>query len=664
MLQNASEAGQDKPNPSSPVVEQIIVPAAIPIKLTSNDIEIERKITLQRQFDNLTPKELNALVAKYIEFLGLLRSAGLNTSIKLPRIVFIGNSDEEKYRVIENVIGIADCLKPTGPNTETTPRFKAPIRFTLINDTKESVASITVDGKKIEGNGSLYTVLKETATLKEDDDKFKLSEKPVEVEIRGSKIASLVFVDLPWRAPESGKKSENDLILSRLLHKYLGQSWGLTVAIGGGSTQFADWPTLKLTSTFDKDLQRLYTVALDPPDGNDPLSIALGLQQSYPTMNREKMHYLWKEADADSTEKHSGDICNVAKCGHDEFIQGLQRKILQIWAAMKPDALRIIQEALDDLRSRLNGYKAFQESQETEETKFKIILSQAIPVFHNQIIFSPEDRDSSACMGSSLDLIRESILDPPTTPLPSPVSWSEIFSNYQMEISQLQTIPITVDWVAIKNAIEDLRSNGPGRKPISDLKRLLLKAQLDALQIPRTRLFGSVQDNWKESIKIGLDKKASLEPFSDFKAVVLEAAGTLLTEQFKIIKEVSGQIDSADETSGWKFDFLNENENSKSSIWVDLMKSDTAETAIELFKTKAEAGFIEICHMHAALQPRLIIDNLLTRPIVGKLVDLLNKSSSETVKKLITMSEKATDKITFLSEQIKKYEQLLAITIK
>ena len=36
VLQNASEAGQDKPNPSSPVVEQIIVPAAIPIKLTSN----------------------------------------------------------------------------------------------------------------------------------------------------------------------------------------------------------------------------------------------------------------------------------------------------------------------------------------------------------------------------------------------------------------------------------------------------------------------------------------------------------------------------------------------------------------------------------------------------------------------------------------------------
>lgn len=653
-LENPPDEQQQQPR-QVPVIKQNIIPAGDPEKLTPDHERIQRRIAQQTQFDNLDAASLSGKVKKYIEFLALLRETGLNQKIKLPRIVFIGNDDEEKYRVIENLIGIKGSLTPDQNTSKLSPWFKAPIKFTLINDS--TVTGIKIDGKPITDN--LLKALKAHETLSKGDKDLLLAETPVNVEIRGPTVPTLVFIDLPWKAPESENKSANDPILSRLLHKYLAQPWDYTVAIGKADQAFSNWHILQLGRTFDPELRRLYTLGIDPPEANpDILSMALGLQKSYPAMSKKEMFYINQQSGGEVKNQ----VCETAaNCGQDKLVTGLQRKLLQIWAAMRPDALTIIQAALDKLKTRLEGYEKYKQLKSDEE-KFKGLMGQAAPILNSRLIYANEERDTSQCTSSPLDTIKESIFDssPKMTPT-SKANWTEIFAGYQKDISGLNTIPTTVDWSQVQSMIEELKANGPNGRLISELKKSVLKAQLNTLKETVTRLLETVQEKWKETIKTGLQGKVSLEAFPKFKESIQIEAEKLLKTQVKVISDLNQKLESADYSSGWTFDFTDGSKTT--SLWIDLMKSDTSEKAFELFKRTAELGFAEICRSTATTQPRLIIDSLLTSEIVKNVIKTVEESQRANLAELTKLSSEAETKLTALRGIAVKYENLINFSV-
>ena len=296
-----------------------------------------------------------------------------------------------------------------------------------------------------------------------------------------------------------------------------------------------------------------------------------------------------------------------------------------------------------------------------KEKQWSALVGQVVPILQQIIVFMPEDRDTNLCSGSPLDLVKKSIFDVKSDSENSvetkKINWSNIFANYQSEISDLQRHPDTVDWEAVRSGMDELRTVGPNQTNISKLKRVLL-AQLNALQVPKTRLIEVVKLQWKDAISKGIDSKPSLEPFPEFKSAVLKSADEFLSSQLNLLAELNTQLNAADETVGWSYRFSRE-DVSGSAIWMDLMKAETPEAAIELFKKISESGFVEICSRRAIQQPRLIISNLLTRKIVTNLIERIQKAKDL---KLTEMSSESIERLKLLQNQLEKYLKLIQLS--
>ena len=650
-----------------PLIPQNIVPAVKPVEISAGDTRILELIDQQPILDGLSFNERNSQVAKYIEFLNLLREATLNQTIKLPRLVFIGDDDEIKYKVIDELIGLKGCLAPTKDVLVLSPRFTAPIRFTLVNGLTAKELTFKIEGtsdasfRPLKGAGDLFKAIEDTEIIKKSRKNFLLSEIPIEITINGPSLPSLVFMDLPWKAPDSNEKTVNEGILARLLHKYLGQAWGMVVGIGNGSHTFEQWKCLSLMRTFDKDLRRIFLVGVNPPNREDSRihGLVMGLQESIPALSKNKIFYL----DTESTDKNlkTRSFCNVAVCGQEDFVKGLQLRLLRTWNSMRMDANRIIQSAQDHLNQRIIGYNGFWQMKNDKEKQWSALVGQVVPILQQIIVFMPEDRDTNLCSGSPLDLVKKSIFDVKSDSENSvetkKINWSNIFANYQSEISDLQRHPDTVDWEAVRSGMDELRTVGPNQTNISKLKRVLL-AQLNALQVPKTRLIEVVKLQWKDAISKGIDSKPSLEPFPEFKSAVLKSADEFLSSQLNLLAELNTQLNAADETVGWSYRFSRE-DVSGSAIWMDLMKAETPEAAIELFKKISESGFVEICSRQAIQQPRLIISNLLTRKIVTNLIERIQKAKDL---KLTEMSSESIERLKLLQNQLEKYLKLIQLS--
>lgn len=657
-------------DPTPPLIPQNIVPAVKPVELSAGDTRILELIDQQPTLEGLSFDERNSQVAKYIEFLNLLREATLNQTIKLPRLVFIGDDDEIKYKVIDDLIGLKGCLAPTKDALVLSPRFTAPIRFTLVNDLSVKELKFKIEGtsdesfRPLKGASDLFKAIQDTEIIKKSKKNFLLSEIPIEITIYGSSLPSLVFMDLPWKAPDSNDKTVNEGILARLLHKYLGQAWGMVVGIGNGSHTFEQWKCLSLMRTFDKDLKRIFLVGVNPPSGEDSRiqGLVMGLQESIPDLNKKKIFYLGTETTDNNLKTRS--FCDVAVCGQEDFVKGLQLRLLRTWNSMRMDANRIIQSAQDQLNQKIIGYNGYWQMNNDKEKQWSALVGQVIPILQQIIVFMPEDRDTNLCSGSPLDLVKKSIFDVKNPQSDSEnslenkkINWSNIFANYQSEISDLQRHPDTVDWETVRSGLDELRTVGPNQTNISKLKQVLL-AQLDALQVPKTRLIEVVKLQWKDAISNGIDNKPSLEPFPEFKSAVLKSVDELLSSQLKILSELNKQLNAADETVGWSYRFSRE-DVSGLAIWMDLMKAETPEATIELFKKISESGFVEICSRQAIQQPRLIISNLLTRKIATNLIERIRKAKDL---KMTDMSSESIKRLTLLQNQLEKYLKLIQLS--
>lgn len=657
---NALKAGETKSyKPTTTIVPQFIVPASVTVVETPEDEDIQRLIDQQPDLNDLTLEQLNEQVLKFIEFVDLSREAGLNKLIKWPRLVFMGEDEDVKYKLIENLIGSKGILTPPESALKTTPRFAAAIRFTLKNDPNQEKLTFKIDGEMKE---NLFTALKETKTIKEAADKFSLSEKAVEVEISGKLLPSIVFIDLPWNLPTATATGENDQILAKLFEKYLRQPWNFTVAIGNGNLPFDQWKILKLLRTFDDKMRRIFTVSVNPPLEEDQKirGLILGLQETLPILKMGKMYYLDTEATTDLAGK-SRTFCSDVKCGNSEFIRGIQVELLRHWNANRPEVLRIIKTILEPLKTKISAYDGYWKEQ--LEAKWKALVSQSIPILHENLIFFSEDRDNSTCTGSSLDLIKESIFERSSS---SPISgkkskninWSAIFSNYQNEISRLPRVPDSIDWTRVKSLISDLKAQGPNQEIISNLKRLVLKPQLATLQIPKSRLFDLIKIQLKEKVSRALESKISLESFIKFKREILKVAEKIFIKKFDNLNNLNNEIDEADEISSWFFNFP-EAAAENSSFWLNLMKTESVDSALDSFRKTVEIGFIEICGRQTVLQPRLIIKNLLTRQVVQLIIEELEKTTPENKENLIKMSSESIEALKALQKRLEIYEKLI-----
>lgn len=652
-IEAANSNSNTKP---APIIKQSITPAGPFIDMPADYIRIHDQIKNQSAVID-APTLLNSKIKKYIDFVALLKGSGLKSKLKLPRIVFIGNEDEEKYKVIENILKMTMSLPksnessvaPTTSTAISTPRFTAPIRFTLINDPNRSI--------KI--NGKLVTNLAEGLSpfsAPQDDKTFLLTKEIVEVEISSPEVPTLVFLDLPWKVPDSAeKKSENESTLAVLLHKYLLQPWGLTVAIGQSSLPFSEWNSMKLVRTFDRDLERVYTVGVNPSDQQDELSIALGLQESYPPLKTDSMYYL--KSDEVQQELKGYGVCKVAACGREALNIGLQRKLLQIWAALRPDTISIIQSELDRLKSRLSGYESYKAIPKADD-KFKALMDQMTPILNERLIFASEDRELDGVTDQSpLDLIKESLFDTASSLADRRTDWATVFSDYQKQIGSLEKIPnLSVNEAAIRKAIGEFKKDGMKYKTINELKRLVLDSQLESLKGPNSRLLETVKSQWKDTIVNGLKSKFSLEAFPSFQTSLLQSASNLLTERFQILSKLSQQIEESDQSSGWIFNFY---DNTDSNVWVELMRRENDEEAFKFFVETAANGFTAICRMHATFQPRLIISNLLTKTVVKTVIEDYKKGQEKNLEGLVNLSSEAEKKLKEFSEQAGKIEKLI-----
>lgn len=653
---NALKAAETKSTtePEPTIVPQFIVPANDPVAESAEDDDIQKLIYQQPDMSELTLEKLNDQVLKFIEFVDLSREAGLNKMIKWPRLVFIGEDEDVKYKLIENLIGVKGILTPPESDLKTTPRFAAAIRFTLKKDSKQENMIFKVDGEVKE---NLLKGLKENKTIKEAADKFTLSEQAVEVEIIGKSVPSILFVDLPWITSTS--TTENDQILAKLFEKYLKQPWNFTIAIGKGNSPFEQWKILKLARTFDQKMRRIFTVSVDPPPVADDQKIRgliQGLQQTLPILKKDKMYYL----DTEKEIEKSRAFCSDVKCGSIEFLRGIQVELLRHWNANRPDALRIIKAIFDPLKVKISGYDDYWGAGEKEEIekKWKALISQSIPILHQNLIYFSEDRDTSICTGSSLDLIRDSIFENKKTKaeISKNLSWSAIFSYYQNEIAKLRKIPESIDWTRVKSLIYDLKAQGPNREIISNLKRLVLRPQLAALQIPKSRLFDLVKIQLKEKVSKALEAKISLEAFDNFKLEISKVAQAIFTKQFENLNNLNKELDEADEISGW---FFNYPTAENSSFWLNLMRTETVDSAVESFNKTVEIGFIEICDRQSVIQPRLIIKNFLTRQIAQMIIDELDKTPENVKAELIKMSPESIEQLKKLQKRLEIYEKLI-----
>jgi hypothetical protein len=650
-LKVANTNNSEPPKPT--IVPQLIIPAGEPAAGSTKDDDIQILIDQQPDLGDLTTEDLNDQVLNFINFVDLSRQAGLNKLIKWPRLVFIGEEDNAKYKLIENLIGDKGILTPPDSALQATPRFSAAIRFTLKKDANQDKLTIKVDG---EVKDNLFEALKENKTIKEAADKFTLSEKAVEVEIIGKSVPSIAFIDLPWTATTT--TAENDQILAKLFEKYLKQPWNFTIAIGNGNLPFDQWKILKLARTFDENMRRIFIVSVNPPPVEEDLRIRgliLGLQQTLPVLKKGKMYYL----DTEKEIEKSRSLCIDVKCGESEFIRGIQIELLRHWNANRPDALRIIKSIFDPLKIKISGYDHFWGKGELVETegKWKALINQSIPVLHENLIFFSEDRDNSTCTGSSLDLIKESIFEnkPKSDISKQPMSWLNIFTYYQDEISKLSPVPASIDWTRVKSLISDLKVQGPNREIISNLKSLILKPQLATLQIPKSRLFDLIKIQLKEKVSKALESKISLEAFNNFKNEISKVAHKILMKQLENLNNLNKEIDESDEISGWFFNIPKEN----SFSWSDLMRTESVDSAFEYFHKAVQIDFIQISGRQAVLQPRLIIKNLLTRRVVQIIIEELDQLPTNAKENLVKMSQESIDQLKTLQKRHDNYEKLM-----
>lgn len=643
-----------------PIIPQTIVPATTPLLKTSEDDDIQRLVDQQPILANLTVENLNEQVNRFIEFVDLSREAALNKLIKWPRLVFIGESDEIKYGVIENLIGLPGILTPPSGSVKINPRFPAPLRFTLKNDPSAQELTIKIDSVPVATPEGLFAALQDHKIIKEASEKFTISQIPIEIEFIGSTVPSLIFIDLPWTLPAQTQTTENDQILAKLFEKYLRQTWNFTVALGSEAEPFEQWKILKLARTFDENMKRIFVTSVNKNDApeNDQqiLGLILGLQDSLPILKKGKMFYL----DNNSNALVNRIFCSNVKCGKDQFIRSLQTELLRHWYANRPEALKIIKSIYDPLSIKISGYDGYWAITDPGQ-KLKVLINQARPVLHESLIFFPEDRDNSPCTGSSLDLIKDSIFENnPSNPTKSyieskSITWQSIFSAYQNEISRLPRVPGSVDWTGVKSLIYDLKVQGPTREIISTLKRLVLKPQLDSLALPKSHLLEIVKMQWIDKVSQALEHKFSLEAFLNFKAEILKAAETVFTSQFGNLKFVNDETDFADEISGWFFNFPSA-ENS--SFWLNLMKSESVESALTIFRETVQFGFVEICNRNSVLLPRLIIKNLLTRHVVKQILKIVESKTTEK-ENLVEMSSESIEALKKLQKLLNLYQKLL-----
>jgi hypothetical protein len=665
-----NEGEKDKKKVLPPIIPQNVQPAAKIIAISAGDQGVLDSIAQQPTLTDLSGEELNEQLGKYIDFMREMRKVHLHRSIKLPRLVFIGDNDEIKYRIIETILGVPGCLTPDASAMVLTPRFPAAIRFTLRNDphgeagvTSFKIAGDAIDASDtwtpLQGPGSLYKALQASEAVKKSQSEFLMSEVAVEVEIRSSGIPTLIFMDLPLKAPASNDSVRNEAILARLLRKYLGQAWGVTIAVGNGNQTFDAWQTLSLMRTFDSDLKRTFPLGFDPPRGEDVRleGIVQGLQEAFPTLH-DRIYYMTSTTAADEELKQRTGLCSLTRCGREALVQGLQRRLLRTWNAMKRDILRTIEAVQEQLKERISGYDGYWALPDGEK-KWDALIGQVSPILHEKIIFAPEDRDESLCTGSPLDLVKASIFEKKSVQdedaADTPPSWSQIFADYQEEIAHLSRIPETVDWVHIRSVLGELQTSGPTRHVISKLKTIL-HAQLETLKGPKSRLMERVRQAWRTGISRSLSRKYSLEPFPHFKTAVLRASEDFLKTKMAAVSRVMNEIDVADESVGWTYRFIEMGSGGERSLWMELMKTENAEGALELLKRDAEAGFTEITSRHAILQPRLIISTLLTRQSAQSLIASLHQNHKKL--QLTAMTKESIEQLTNLEKSVKTMEQL------
>lgn len=660
-------ATPSKPSePTTPIIPQVIVPAAKPVVLTDLDEDTQRSIDQQSDLHALTPADLNTKINRFVEFVDLSRKAALNKLIKWPRLVFIGDDDDVKYKVIEKLIGKEGILTPppkTGESVDNlTPRFPAPIRFTLKNDPNAKDLSFKIDGKQMAGN-DLFKDLKSNETIKKAIDGFSLSETAVEVEISGNSIPSIIFIDLPWVLPKSTDQNhanhENQEILSRLIQKYLHQSWNFTVAIGNGNLEFDQWKILSLSRTFDEPMKRIFPISVlsAPVDDKKLHSLLLGLQANQPSLKQGKVYYL----NTTENDQTSYSFCTDAKCGLVEFTRGLQIELLRRWQANKQNALNYIQSIVEPIESKISAYDGYwgQGGDIDIEKKLKALIGQTVSILNENLIFFPQDRDTSTCSGnSSLDLINDSIFDKPLQKDQSPIiTWSSIFSKYQDDISKLPRVPESIDWTGVKSLISDLKASGATREIISKFKLLLLNPQLETLKVPKTHLIETVKIQWKGKVSKALESKISLEAFSQFKTEILSILDEILKKQVENLTKITRELEESDEMVGWFYNFNPE----ISTFWLDLMKSESVESALEVLKDKIGSSFTIITGSQSFLQPRLIIKNLLSRETVKLILKTLEETKTDK-QKLTEMSVESIAALKTLQERLNHYKDLLKFT--
>ena len=620
-----------EPSDELTVIPQTIEPAISPAKLSASEQaladQLEKKNSI---YDVMNSVDLEEHVRKVIEFFDLVKQAGnqrLSKKLTKPQIALIGESDELKRALIEKLTGIksVESQDSIGSQDDHVVTYSMPVRFKLIKNSNYSTAPLVKVNNK-EETGNLFKIL----------DEIKSTEL-VEVEIQSANVSSLIFIDLPAKMPFDVKG------------KYLEHFWSLSVVVGSTENSFEEWESLKLVRSFDGALERNFTVAMlhsrkpSEKEANRIKAVALGLQQGFASMTREKMFYTAVDATA--------PVCAVASCGEAQLMSQLHRKFLKIWSFLRPAAVKIIQRELVDFESRIRGHEEFQTRPDDE--KWKALIGQIGSVLNDQLMFLPEEKDNCA-PDSVLDTIKESIFSEKAAIEDQPIpNFRDLFANYQMKISQISPIPAGVDEAAITVAIEDLRSNGPKQKTIFELENILFTSQFESLKTVKAEFLEKIEATWKARVQQALNSKFALEPYDALKNHIMGASEKILQGQLKEIARVNDEIDAVDLTSKWTFNFFNSKSNA--NIWIELMKADTTAAAIDAFYANAREGFTVICNTQAALQVRLVIEKLLTR----KILHLVLTEAPGDKTKLTEMSQEAGEKIKRTKELIAKLKEAI-----
>lgn len=684
------------------VIPQNIDPSLKTFELPDGEQDFADQLGTNRSiYDEMGTDDLEANMKNLIALFDLSRQARIGSKVTVPQLTFIGESDQLKGSLIERLTGIkadgkdlVDATATAADNTanatsddatsakvaagvdatvtgadntaDTTAKsadsavtvtaapatavtatseaahsfaYSMPVRFNLVKDS-DPAAKPTVKVNGTEETRNLFTVLNALAT-----------KELVEVEIRsGAVAASMIFVDLPGGLSDPEKQ------------KHLEHAWIWTVAIGSAATPFAEWETLKLARSYDMEMTRIVTVAISPDGGsggalNRVKPIALGLRQGHPSMTMDKMFYIGI----------SGvEVCGIASCGEALLTGGLQRKFLKMWSLLRPAALKIIQSELDDFEAPIRAHEEFQKIEPAGE-KWGALIATIRSVLGDQLLFLTGDRDGQSCSKASvLDTIKRSIFrdkNSESVAAPQKVSFQELFKNYQMAISKLFLIPAETKINEIRSAIEELRERGPKQATISKLESLVFTPQIEALREVRSDFLVKIEAAWQAAVQRALGSKFALEPYDQLKNQVTSASELVLQDQLKEIRGINSKIDSTDDTSKWIFNF-NKSSDINANIWIELMRNNSTDEAIKAFYDNASTGFTYICTVQAALQVRLVIENLLTSKT---LVSILEKAEKSDHASLMEMSVRAkntiqqsNELITKLSESIKIEEAALA----